>query len=264
MALSKSDTSKFLDFFYRCRPKMYRCLPFRDYQIVLCELIEDSYYNFLAHHSGSLNDAIEQTKPLFEAYNRKPTFYVTPLSPEYNDNLLIEGLKLWVTDVWMKLTNPHILAEYAPPENIVISKIEESDKEEFVQVFAKAFSSEDPNDLYADLPDYYSKSLTHSLNDLSQEITNTYLKAEINGKMVGVASMFHDNYIAEIFSLGTMHAYRKQGVGKSFMKALLEIAQDANLTHVALRTISGSHVERWYQGIGFNSEFTATYYFLNQ
>lgn len=263
-SLLKSSSRELVDFHFKCLQGMYfsEYVPGNNYVLLFSDLIEDAYYNYLAHIDGKLEGILEETTPAFIERGRKPAFYFTPLSSEYKAGAeeAPQGFTKWATDAWMTLGDSTVLANYRTPEGITVERVDESNREEYVKAFAQAYSSDNPDDPYGQLPASYTESLRRSFNYQPKEYKKVYLMARMNDIPVSVVTMFYDDSIAGVYGLGTIHGYRERGVGKSLMAELLREASANGVKQMMLQTEFGSYVEGWYQRMGFKTEFVGTYY----
>ena len=53
------------------------------YVLLFSDLVEDSYYNYIAQTTKSLSNILLEVRPLFQERNRKIAIYVTPSSNIY-------------------------------------------------------------------------------------------------------------------------------------------------------------------------------------
>ena len=257
------EHSALVDFHFRCLQGMYfsEYLPRENHILLFSDLVEDTYYNYVAHISGDLHRTLRETRTLFTERDRVPALYITPLSDLYTrDRRVPDGLSEWAVDAWMVLRDSGYLDDYRCPNYVDIEAVSQDDRDAYVNVFEWAYSSEDPDDPYGALPDYYGRTLCRSFDTLPSGYQKQYVWAKIGGKPVGVGSMLWDEHIAGVYSVGTVGSYRNRGVGTSIMAHLVMKARAEGVPNVMLQTELGSPVERWYVEMGFTTVFTGTYY----
>ena len=231
------------------------------YVLLFSDLVEDSYYNYIAQTTKSLSNILLEVRPLFQERNRKIAIYVTPSSNIYNNEKLIpEGFKQWGADAYMVLNDPTVLVNYKIPQDVMVEPVSYESRDKLVNTFQLAYGGDNPNDPYANLPEYYSKSLRRSFDNHSNAYRMDYIWATIDKKPVGIAQMLSGNKTAGIYSVGTIKEYRKRGIGMSLMAYLGKRAADLGISAIMLQTESGSGVESWYKHMGFNTVFIAKYY----
>jgi len=229
------------------------------YVLLFSDLVEDSYYNYISQVNRDLEAVLREARPLFLERNRPLALYVTPCSRLY-DKEPPDAFAKWAIDAWMVSYDMSKLADYQYPVDIAIELVGIEEREEFVRVFEQAYGSDDPDDPYGKLPAYYGQSLFRSFEGSPEGYKTEYIWAKIDGKPVGVASMLSDGKIAGVYSVGTISAYRRRGVGTSLMAFLVKQAKERGISTIMFQTEVGSYNEKWYTKMGFKTVFTGTYY----
>lgn len=96
-----------------------------------------------------------------------------------------------------------------------------------------------------------------SLESLTKELVNpvaAYEVAEIDGKIIGYGGLWCVMDEGEITNIAVHPEYRKQGIGESVLKALLNEAQTRNLKVIHLEVRSSNvAARRLYEKFGFES-----------
>jgi len=231
-----------------------------NYTLLFSDLIEDSYYNFATDLQEEPKAIKEPLKPEFDQRDRNLAFYLPEFSPYFGEErALPENFSKWASDSWLVLTNEKFLRDYEQPSNLSLRVVGEEEKELFCEVFHQAYSG-GPDDPYGELPAYYKNSLLQSFSYSLCNYEKLYLLAEVNGEPAGMGIVVFDERIAGIYALGTKRDFRKQGVGTSITKFLVNKALDNNSKKIMLQTEEGSKVENWYESLGFERAFLARYY----
>jgi ribosomal protein S18 acetylase RimI-like enzyme len=260
---SKVEMEALVDFHFKSLQGTYfsEYIESNGYVLLFSDLVEDNYYNYIAQTKRNINEILAEGRPQFKTRNRKVALYVTPSSNLYNNNKSIpEGFKQWSVDAYMILDDPTALMNYKTPSDVIVEPVPYEKRGVFVDTFQRAYGGDNPSDPYANLPEYYSKSLRRSFDNHSSAYRMDYVWSKINQEPVGIAQMLSDNKIAGIYSVGTVSQYRERGIGKSIMSYLCKLAKDLGVANVMLQTESGSKVESWYKHMGFVTVFVAKYY----
>ena len=263
---SRVEPKVLVDFHFRCLQGMYfsEYMQGEGYILLFSDLVEDSYYNYIAHISGDLETVLEEARPLFASRNRSPALYITPWSEVYKEkNMIPDTFSEWAADAWMILddSQPLIdLREYRYPEYVEIEPVHIADRDEYVRVFEHAYTSGDPDDPYGALPAYYGESLWRSFDTGAEGYEKEYVWAKIDGEPVGIGSMLWDDQVAGVYGIGTIPPKQNLGVGTSIMSHLVKRALAKEIPNMVLQTEVGSYVEKWYVKRGFKTIFAGTYY----
>lgn len=78
--------------------------------------------------------------------------------------------------------------------------------------------------------------------------------AVLNGEIVGVGMLAIENKVGWIGGMGVVPAYRRQGIGRRLMQALIDTAQACQLGYVELEVIEQNEKAfRLYQSLGFKT-----------
>ena len=259
----KIDNKKIVDFHFKSLQGMYfsEYIPRDGYVLLFSDLVEDSYYNYIAQTTIDLKKILKEASPMFEKRKRNLAIYVTPCSNIYgNESMIPEKFELWATDAWMILDDLNKITSHKIPKNIAIEQVNYEDRDEYVNIFNLSYGGDNPEDPYANLPEFYGQSLRRSFDSQSNEFKKQYVWAKLNNKVVGIASMLYNDNIAGIYGVGTIEKYRKCGVGTSLTKFLINQAIDRKVATIMLQTESGSKVEQWYVHMGFKTIFLGKYY----
>jgi GNAT superfamily N-acetyltransferase len=84
--------------------------------------------------------------------------------------------------------------------------------------------------------------------------------AYINDEPVGTSSLLSLRGCGGIFSVGTLKQYRGRGIGTALtMRALTDSAEEGNTLHL-LYADKGEYAEHLYKKMGFNIDYTVTWF----
>lgn len=261
--LSEEEKELLVEFHFKSVQGMYfsEYIQKKDCVILFSDLVEDSYYNFIAQITGDIEKIIEECEILFEERGRKLAIYIAPGSNLYNNlDAVPKFFHARASDAYMVYTSSCAIKAYKVPADIKIEEIDYRDKDEYVEAFHVAYAGSNPGDPYANLPKYYSQSLKRSFENEPQGFNKIYVWAKVGNEVAGVGSMLFSEKIAGIYGVGTIEKYRSKGVGHSLMKYLIELAISNNVSRIMLQTEVGSEVEKWYRKMGFKTVFCAKYY----
>ena len=255
-----------VDFHFNCLQGTYfsELINKDKYVLLFSDLVEDSYYNYVAQSKRNIVDILKESKEEFSKRNRKQAFYVTPCSDlSDSEDLIPNGFNLWATDAWMILKDHSFYEKYEIPNDITIEKVDYSSKDEYVKAFHLSYAGDNSDDPYANLPEYYSKSLLRSFDVKNDKYSTYYVWAKIKDEVVGVASMFSDGETVGIYGVGTIEKFRKKGIGTALMKHLYDVAIKEGISNFMLQTEYTSKVEKWYKSMGYETIFLGKYYVLD-
>ena len=98
-------------------------------------------------------------------------------------------------------------------------------------------------------------SVPWSLEALKNEVCNSvanYQVAEMNGKIIGYGGLWCVLDEGEITNIAVNREYRGQGVGKTILSALIQVALQKNLVMIHLEVSSGNlAAQNLYRSLGF-------------
>lgn len=259
--LTQASSRALVDFHFESNQGMYfsEYLKKNGYVILLGDLVEDYYWNYVSYIERDLDSVLKEVRPVFTDRKRTLALYITPDS-KISENELPPNFKKAGVDAWMVLNDESNLSTYTIPNHINIQTVGMKEREEYVKAFEMAYSSGDPNDPYGNLPSYYSQSLKRSFEHSAKGYQKIYVAAIVDNKMIGVGCMLWNNQIAGIYGVGTVHAFRRQGIAKSIMAYLYKEAEKNHITTIMLQTEDGSYNDMLYQKMGFTTVFKGTYY----
>lgn len=233
-------------------------------QLLFCDLVEDAYYNFLVTYDKNLIELINKYKSEFQKRNRNIAIYIPgnfDISEITSNDI---NFSLYACDSYMSLKNSIALLDHQIDNNIKIYTVNESEADKYCDVFATAYSSDDPNDPYGKLPDCYRNALRKSFNYSSSDFKFDYYLAKFNGEDAAVVSTISNNHIIGVYGLGTIHEFRRKGIGTALMQHIFKISTKRNIKIITLQTECGSSVEKWYNKLGFESLFSMKYYDIKE
>jgi N-acetylglutamate synthase-like GNAT family acetyltransferase len=257
MSASKPDAASLLKFHYECLQGMYfsEKIRLQHGTLLFSDKVTDPYYNFFAPDAPVSASEIQGLAPEFVSRGRRPAVYVTPLT---SSESAPHGWKAWATDAWM-------VAEVddnnsAPESGLTIVDIGISRRDDYISVFERAYSGDNPSDPYGQLDPGYTSTLSASFNHDLTDYRKYYVLAEISGQPVGVAALFTAGDLAGVYGVGTLFQHRNIGIGTAIMVHLMQLAHADHVSHIMLQTEAGSRVEHWYQQLGYETVFTAEYH----
>ena len=257
MSANAPDAESLLKFHYECLQGMYfsEQISLPNGSLLFSDKISDPYYNFFAPNVPvSIGDVQELTTE-FASRRRPLAVYVTPLTTV---EPVHQGWKTWATDAWMVAeVREH---NTSPIADLTVAEIDISRREDYVSVFERAYSGDDPSDPYGQLDPSYTAALSASFSHDLSAYRKYYVLAELAGQPVGVAALFTAGSLAGVYGVGTLSEYRNAGVGTAIMAYLTKLAHADGVTHIMLQTEAGSRVERWYQQLDYETVFTGEYH----
>lgn len=244
---------------FNCLQGMYfsKIHPSESSTILLSDKIEDTYYNYCAlmqFHKDEFKEYWINAKKMFPS-NRVPALYVTPSSNLYGqERNFLQSFKKQYTDSWMVMQSGKYLCDLKIDKKIEIKRIEtqEDFKQLFVETFQSAYSGDDPSDPYGQLSPTYKESLLDSW-DRNLEYKKDHYLAFYEGTPAGVLTAISYQELVGVYNVGTVPQFRCHGLGESLMAT---VAQQLNNHQILfLQTEKGSHVEKWYGKMGFETLF---------
>lgn len=253
-----------LDFHFNALQGIYfsEIIQNKNYTILYSDLIEDSYYNYAAKLSDGIEKYLTEIESFFVQKKRMPALYLSPNYYLYGkEGLIPKKYQLWSTDAWMVYKDPSFYSNFQPPNNIHILNVNTKESNSlYVETFEKAFSSEDPNDVYGQLPPYYGQSLERAIGIDTSSFKNIFVIAYINKEAAGVASVIFNEKFAGLYGIGTIQSERNKGIGTILIKYLIDLVNKDNKRIVFLQTEKGGYSEKWAITRGFETIFNAYYY----
>lgn len=261
LPIANINSKALTDFHFECNQGMYfsEYVKRQGYVLLFSDLVEDYYWNFISHITTDLEKVLKETRPIFADKKRQLALYITPDSAIKESNIPSSFQKAGV-DAWMIMSDVSAVSNYQIPNHLTIKAIDVNERAEYVQAFQLAYGTSDPNDPYGNLPPAYSQSLSRSFEYDNKGYKKLYAGALIDGKMVGVACMLTKDKIAGIYGVGTIAAYRKQGIATSLLVFLYRKAMKSGINTIMLQTEDGSYNDKLYQKMGFTTIFKGTYY----
>ncbi len=223
------------------------------------EKIEDSYWNFATKIivvKKSLRELVKKVISFYKTRNRQPVIYFTPFTrPKNLPNLIKKfGFKSEFRDAWMfyEKTRPK---EVVMPRNFVIKQVRNKEgMRVFVDVFNQAYSGATPEEPYGELPKEYGECLFDSFTKQKDKKTIHYL-GFLNKKPVGIVTLIYSGNFGCIYNLGVAPNYRRKGISSTLvLNAVVDsIKNKTNI--VFLQTEQGSYNEKYFNKLGFSTEF---------
>lgn len=234
----------------------------KNYIKLRSSLIEDAYYNFVTPLCDNYQLDIERLFEEYKGINRDLCLYIQ--RGEVDNFRIPEKFdkKLYASDSYMVFINNFPLKQYSAKKEIVIKKVESKDAEKYCNIFAQAYSSEDPADPYGKLPESYKVSLYNSFSYTPNGFKFEYYIAEYSGIPGAVVSTISNDNILGVYGLGTIPQLRKHGLGTTLMQYIVNNSIHGNNKSIILQTEQGSTVEAWYLKMGFESICVMDYYVI--
>ena len=249
-------------FHFRCQQGMYfsEYLEFPKYVAVFSDTVEDSYWNYVAWLSpDSEQDFVlmwKDIRKLFVQRRRVPSVYISPSSSPFywSSGPVPASFKKLYTDSWMLLRDSTFHTKYKYPTYVTVERVDPSiQREEFVRTFLTAYKSDNPEDAYPNLPDYYATALRLSFDRTPEGFDVEHYWAKIDGRPVGVASVLIKDETAGVYGAGTVREHRKRGVGTSLTVHIIRSCLSRGVRTLLLQTEHGSRAEDWYKDMGFET-----------
>jgi ribosomal protein S18 acetylase RimI-like enzyme len=236
------------------------------FDLFLSDCIEDSHWNFASclkvDSQKEFMEAWEQIKSIMARKKRVPAVYITPLSSayQYKDKIVSDNFKIIYSDIWMMLENVSCLAKYKSKFDIVITEVGEKDKEKFVDTIMEGFRTDDPNEPYGDMGDYYKDVLLKSFENSNKEYIIKHFMAQHNGIPTSTATVIVKDDIACLYNVATIKKYKNNGICKELMSDIFDRLLQSKISTIFLQTEKGSYVEEFYKKLGFKPAFEGICY----
>lgn len=232
------------------------------HSLLFSELVEDSYYNYIAAGIETNVDECVAASSEFQSRRRTPAVYC-PHDTGLRAALEGNGFREWAADAWLVADLGDVL-QPSSAGAASVALLDASNMNEvsgYLDAFAAAYSGEDPSDPYGALDPGYLKALKRSvLAGGNSDIPSEFLLARIDGDIAGVAQVLLCGDWVGVYGVGTITSARKKGVGLSLMMGCSEVGRNHGAGKMFLQTEVKSSNQRWYEGMGFELAFTAPYF----
>ena len=218
------------------------------------KLTQDYFFNRLTNMSCSDNEsAIDECVRIFLNKRTNCYVYVTDDSRKLESILLKKRFTL-IDSMSVLRSNTTNNIEY---DNKVIDVIEidEDSIPIWVDVFCHAFDVLDWKSEVERIIKSHFKELTLLLSFLNNK----------NSIPAGCAALFNRSSLIGLYCLGTLPAYRGQGIATKMIKVALGIAQQRQLNFIFLQAFANEGFISFYNKIGFQTLYKKRIYaFVNE
>ena len=259
---------KMEEFYFNAQMNMYLSekKSYDKFDLSLSDGIEDCIWNLAINLKINTKeefvDIWEEIKQIMRSKNRIPAVYVTPSSPIFEriDEIIPSEFIVAFHDMWMILDNTKSTPQYKSRLDININEVSYEKRKLFVETTMKGFKTDDPNDPYGDIGDYYRDVLLDSFDNPQNEYKVKHYMAEHNGLPVSTASVISKGNIACVNNVVTIKEYKNNGICKEVMSNVFEGLRSSGVDEVFLQTEKGSYVEKFYENFGFKTVFEGICY----
>lgn len=225
-------------------------------EFVYSDIIEDSYWNYINDINVDTKEEFievwEKCKKIMQERNRIPTLYVLPTSNVFNNTeILPEKFEEIYTDLWMVLKDT---SSFNKIDNTNFKIEITNNKELFANTLVNGFRSDDPEDPYGVMPDYYRIAIYNSFESSSDYKKLNYIVKDGNVPIALATAIIKDD-TAGIYNVATIRKYRNKGVCKALMNKVFSELYDKDVKTIFLQTEKDSYVEKFYNKLGFEGMF---------
>jgi ribosomal protein S18 acetylase RimI-like enzyme len=101
-------------------------------------------------------------------------------------------------------------------------------------------------DILRDLPEWFG--IEEALIDYTKDVQEMdFFSVYVEEKPVGfIAIKTHNNYTAEVYVMGILKTYHRQGIGKKLIQAGQTYCKNQNMTFITVKTLDGSRPNQAY------------------
>lgn len=216
-----------------------------DYDICYSNEIDDEYFNYalLKETNTDLSKITKNVINDLKKLNRKPVIY--SMSPINN-----KSLNKIYTDAWLALDNLSNFPQYKSDLDISIFKVTEEDKYDFVDAVLKGFSDSDEEDPYSQLSGGYRIAMLKCFDNKNEYKGIGYM-AKYNNEIIGTTTVLYKEEYAIMYNVTTKRKYKKHGVFKELLKAVVDDLNDIGIKVLSCQTEKGYYPETIYKKLGF-------------
>ena len=216
----------------------------------------DGTVNFAILKNGiSLKDEIEIIERSFNDIQRSPCIYLSNDEnyEQWSQFLEQRGYSILLEESFMSFDKKNIDIKSKVDLNTIRATDAKSARD-FIDIYISAFA-EPPYEEGLAKP--YVDSLLRTLNNNDKFFNFVCYEGEMP---VSIASLCFYDGKGGIYSVGTTPSVRSKGFGTVAIKTCIDKWQELKGTELFLQTETGSTVEKWYQRLGFKTQFTGRYF----
>jgi hypothetical protein len=211
------------------------------------DLIPDVSWNMALARSVSALPPTDWLISNARRHDRKPAICIPEKTPEMlyeNDPKLLERAK----ERWMALNQ----SGWEPPVRQKDLKIHTYDTAsppgDFLLIFGNLFSDDSINQHFHR---YYLPALSRATT--LPRVKVRHFVGAIDARPVCCASVYLCDGVAGLYNVGTLISEQKQKFGRTISAAAIAGAFDLGAQHIFLQCEVGTHVERLYSTLGFQT-----------
>lgn len=227
--------------------------------IAFCKNDDAVDWNFALIKKILSKKEVENLEKEFLQLKRTPSIYFENKHEFYPFKELLEvrGYKESYKDAWMfyKTTSVDL------PQGYQVKKVyDEKDIEIFLEIFNKSYQKNDPQNPYGEWGKGYLKTISDSWykHHSTQKVECfIFYKDE---EPVAVSELVNYKDMGYITNVASMRHVRGQGFGKLATLHCVKRSLQRKHTYHFLATEEGQYPHKFYQKIGFKTEFTAVDY----
>ena len=229
--------------------------------IVYSTLLSEPAWNYTTSFSPGpdhLPSLLKAMRVSYQKMNRRLCISVHEKDMALLTSLKNSGFQVLFRDAWM-IYHETIVRNKTHSHPFVTIKGLKRDllKDDFVNVFLASYSKKSINDLYEFDPN--NRAIIKQLLLEKSAHVKKGIVAYLEGVPVACGLIMMDSTVAGIYCIGVIHHARNQGIGEQIVNTLTQFALSKGIKSIFLQTESGSHLEKWYQKLGFITHFTTCY-----
>ena len=210
------------------------------------KLTQDYFFNRLTNMTCSDNaSAIDECVRIFLNKGTNCYIYVTDDNKKLNSILLEKGFTL--VDTMSVLRSTTINAIRYDNKVIDVIKIDRDSIPIWVDVFCHAFDVLD-----------WKYEVERIIKSHFKELT--LLLSFLNSIPAGCAALLHRSSLIGLYCLGTLPAFRGQGIATNIIKVALGIAQKRQLNFIFLQAFANEGFISFYNKLGFQTLYKKKIY----
>lgn len=220
--------------------------------VLTSSVIKDLYWNFaFSKEEKSFDeDQIAEAELILQNAGRSPTLWQLEQYP------VPAGWEIKSREVWMWMAaNEWAIIQKNNFTNELVIKEFDKPTADMRSVFEDAYSSElQESDVgYSKLPPEYGEAYVNLKPPVSGQ--EKHFAGFIDGQCVAIASAVVENGVGGLYSVATMHGFRKCGFGKQISQVAVHWMFTQGVHGVLLQTEADSAVETMYRKLGFKRTF---------
>ena len=232
------------------------------YSLIFSSLIEDTYYNYLCAGPETSLEACLAEEHEFHERGRELAVYV-PYAGTLGDELSAAGFSEAAKDVWLVNSLPTIKEVEMPDgmETVVVDGSNQTDVEQFLDVFAAAFSGAETDDPYGAVDRTYREAMERAIySGNEREYPSLATLARLDGQPVAMSHVLLCGEWVGGYGLGTVPSARRTGLSDVLRDVVLADVLNRGATKFFMQTEYGSKNHTIFLGWGFQTLRSATYY----